>query len=147
MTASDIVRATYDATVAMARLRAKHGLIADENAQAIEALVDQTRQLMTEIEKAVSVSDIDHLQDTLRALKPDIDAVNLAGSWRGDLCAPEAGSGYRQAGSLYADTLGSHQKVWEFLRSWWRRSDNDVTKTTMMPATSIMRSWFRPPHM
>ena len=58
MTASDIVRATYDATVEMARLRAKHGLIADENAKAIENLVNRTRRLMTEIEQVLSVDDI-----------------------------------------------------------------------------------------
>jgi hypothetical protein len=147
MTASDIVRATYDATVAMARLRAKHGLITDENAQAIEALVNQTRQLMTEIEKVLSISDIDRLQDTLRALKPDIDAVNLAGSWRGDLYAPEVGSGCRQADSMHVGTLESHQKLWEFLRSWWRRNDDGVSNTTMTLPTPPTCPWFRPPPM
>ena len=147
MTASDIVRATYDATAAMARLRAKHGLIADENAKAIEALVNQTRRLMTEIEKVLSEDDIDQLQDTLRALKPKIDAVNLAGSWRGDLYAPEAQSGCRQADSMQHDSLRSPQRIWDFLTSWWRRHDNTLSRTTKTPPTPVMCPWFRPPPM
>jgi hypothetical protein len=147
MTASDIVRATYDATVAMARLRTKHGLISDENAKAIENLVKESRRLMTAIEQALSLDDIDQLQDTLRTLKPEIDAVNLAGSWRSNLYTPASQSGCQQAYRRHTSTLRSPKRVWEFLTSRWSRHDNAVNTTTVPPPRQVMCSWFRPPPM
>jgi len=145
MTTNDIVRATYDATVAMARLRAKHGLIDNENAEAIEALVNQTRLLMTKIEQVLSEDDKDSLQDTLRLLKPEIDAVNLAGSWRSKLNALAAKGGCQRTDSGYPGTFRSTQRVWAFLTGWRNRQDRPSSDTTTMRPRQIYCSWFRPP--
>jgi radical SAM superfamily enzyme YgiQ (UPF0313 family) len=145
MTTDDIVRAAYDATVAMAQLRAKHGLIDDEAAEAIEALVNQTRLLMTEIEQVLSEDDKDLLQDTLRLLKPEIDAVNLAGSWTSKLHALAAKGGCQRTDSRYRGTLATTQRVWGFLTGWWNRQDRSSSEITTMPPSQVHCSWFRPP--
>ncbi len=121
MTSDDIVRATYDATVAMARLRAKHGLILDDGAETLVALVNQTRRLMAQIERALSMDDIDQLQDTLRALKPEIDEVNRAGPWNNHLVVPKGKYARRSDDSKYRGALGSTHRIWKLVRDWWQR--------------------------
>lgn len=121
MTRDDIVRATYDATTAMARLRAEHNLIPEDNAEALEALANRTRQLMAEIEHALAMDDIDQVQDRLRALKPEIDEVNYAGPWNNYPGLPKGKYARRSIDSGRGGVLGSTQKGWRLLRDWWGR--------------------------
>jgi radical SAM superfamily enzyme YgiQ (UPF0313 family) len=116
MTRDDIVRATYDATLAMTQLRLKHGLVSSDYAQKVEQKVDRAYRLMTEIERALALDDTDRFQETLRALKPEIDEVNRAGLWDGHAAAKGVvtwrpdGPGRRQSG-----------KMWRAFKDWWRR--------------------------
>jgi hypothetical protein len=125
MTRADIVRTTYDATVAMARLRAKHGLVPAEVADELEAVVAQTRELMAQIDQVLAAHDTDRLQDTLRALKPDIDAVNRAGSWSNRPVAARARQARQPVDSGPGGALRATQRVWGLFRDWWRRNMND----------------------
>jgi hypothetical protein len=81
MTRHDIVQATYDATRAMAWLRAKHGLITSQQAKEMEASVEQVQRLMSEIDQAIEAWGVDQVQDHMRTLKPSIDKLNRAGHW------------------------------------------------------------------
>jgi len=81
MTRDAIVQSTYDSTVAMSWLRARHGVIPSERAREVEASIDQSRRLLTEIDEAMMMVSADRLQDTLRTLKPMIDQVNQMGQW------------------------------------------------------------------
>jgi len=146
MTGSDIVRATYDATVAMARLRAKHGLISEEDAKELEALVNQTRRLMAEIERVLILDDTEQLQDTLRALKPEIDAVNLAGSWKSDLSFADKKCDWQAVDSMSDGNLRGAQGLWGSLRGWLtRRQDDTSSHAAKAPPARVSCSWFRPP--
>jgi hypothetical protein len=125
MTREDIVRATYDATRAMARLRAEHGLVPQEVAEELETVVAQTRDLMAQIDQALASQDTDRLQDTLRALKPEIDAANRAGSWSHRPIAAKARFAQRPFDSGRGGALRAPQRVWGFVRDWWRRDMHD----------------------
>jgi B12-binding domain/radical SAM domain protein len=124
MTASEIVRATYDVTVAMARLRAKHGLIPDSSADALEALVNQTCQLMAEIEQVASMNDTERLQDMLRGLKPEIDEVNQAGPWNNYLVVPKGKYAWRTDNSRQKSPMWPTSKVWSYFKDWWRHRNS-----------------------
>jgi B12-binding domain/radical SAM domain protein len=139
MTRDDIVRATYDATLAMARLRARHGLIPEDSAEALEALVNRTRRLIGEIEHALAMNDIDQLQDTLRALKPEIDEINQAGPWNNHLVVPKGKYARRPVDPRRGGALGSTQRVWGFLRDWWGRRYNSSkgTAETHVPRSDV----------
>jgi hypothetical protein len=125
MTRDDIVRATYDAAIAMARLRAKYHQLESENAEAIERLVTQTLRLMDEIDQVLELDDRDRLQDTLRALKPEIDQINNLGPWNNgffmSLCRGYDGP---TALTRHRDLLGRSQSVWQRLNHWWGRRNN-----------------------
>jgi hypothetical protein len=130
MTRDDIVRATYDATVAMARLRAKHGLIPEDSGEALEALVNRTRQLIGEIERVLAMNDTDQLQDTLRALKPEIDEINQAGPWNSHLVVPKGRYARRPVDPRRGGALGSPQRVWGLFSDWWGRRYNSSKEAT-----------------
>jgi radical SAM superfamily enzyme YgiQ (UPF0313 family) len=116
MTRDDIVRATYDATLAMTQLRLKHGLVSSAYAQEVEQQVDRAYRLMTEIDRALALDDTDRFQETLRALKPEIDEVNRAGLWDGHAAAHEAVT-WRPDGR----GRGQSGKMWRAFKDWWRR--------------------------
>ena len=120
MTADDIVCATYDATLEMAKLRARHGINSDD-ADVVEARVDQTRRLMAEIEQAMAIDDFDQLQDTLRLLKPEIDEVNQSGRINGYVLVPRGKYIRRRSDSRGGGTRGSTQKVLGVLKDWLGR--------------------------
>jgi B12-binding domain/radical SAM domain protein len=146
MTSNDIVRATYDATVAMARLRAKHGLISEESAKELETLVNQTRRLMAEIERVLALDDTEQLQDTLRELKPKIDAVNHAGSWKSDLSFADRECNWQAVDSMSDDGhLGGTQGLWGSLKGWWSRRQDASSHAVKASPARVSCSWFRPP--
>ncbi|GAB4532715.1 MAG: hypothetical protein Kow0063_13690 [Anaerolineae bacterium] len=148
MTGDDIVRATYDATVELARLRARHGLIPEEQARAVETLVNQTRQLMAQIEHVMALDDIDQLQETLRTLKPEIDRVNLAGSWYGKFRSAEGRHApQRPIDTSYTSASGNTRGVLGLLKRWWKRHNNFSRKVAKSPPTRVSCDWFRPPPM
>ncbi|UCC88506.1 MAG: TIGR04190 family B12-binding domain/radical SAM domain protein [Anaerolineales bacterium] len=128
MTVDDIVRATYDATVAMARLRAKHGLIQDDHADALEAQTQQARRLMAEIELALAMDHIDELQATLGRLKPEIDEVNQAGPWNDYWVVPKGKYARRPENSQFKGALASTGKVWRLFGNWWRHRTHSSRK-------------------
>jgi radical SAM superfamily enzyme YgiQ (UPF0313 family) len=121
MTTDDIVCATYDATLEMARVRAKHGLICAEALSALEALVDHTRRLMAEIERAMATEDFDQLQDILRSLKPEIDEVNRSGPWNDHIIAPQGKYARRRSNGRNARELGGSRRMWGLLKGWLGR--------------------------
>jgi B12-binding domain/radical SAM domain protein len=147
MTGDDIVRATYDATVAMARLRAKHGLISEDSAEALEALVYQTRRLMAEIECALATDDTDQLQDTLRLLKPEIDAVNRAGLWNTNHRVSPGTDCWQSVDARYRGRLGGIRRALRSIRNWPGQGHNSSSRAAKTPATGVSCSWFRPPPM
>jgi B12-binding domain/radical SAM domain protein len=116
MTRDDIVRATYDATLAMTRLRLKHGLVSSDYAQKVEQQVDQAYRLMAEIDRALTLDDTDRFQEALRALKPEIDEVNRASLWDGHTAAKGAVA-WRPDGP----GRGQSGKMWRAFKDWWRR--------------------------
>lgn len=126
MTRDDIVRATYDAAIAIVRLRAKHHLLKSESVEAIETLVTQTLRLMDEIDRVLELDDKDQLQDTLRALKPEIDQINNSGPWNNgfsSLC--RGGTDDQTAPTRHSDHLGRSLRVRQLLNRWWgRRHDS-----------------------
>ena len=79
MTRDDLARATYDVTLAMARLRARHGMLSVQQVQEVEQSVSLARRLMEEIDLAVGEHDPDRVEYTLSRLKPQIDEANRAG--------------------------------------------------------------------
>jgi hypothetical protein len=121
MSADDIVRATYDAAVGMAHLRAKHGLLDETAVNSLEELVDETRRLMAEIEQAMALNDFDQLQDTLRALKPDIDQVNHAGPWNDFTVVPTGKYARRPMDLRGGGRSGTSPNVWGLLKDWLGR--------------------------
>jgi B12-binding domain/radical SAM domain protein len=116
MTRDDIVRATYDATLAMTHLRLKHGLVSSDYAQKVEQKVDRAYRLMTEIDRALALDDTDRFQETLRVLKPEIDEVNRAGLWDGHTAVKGVVT-WRPDGS----GRGQSAKMWRAFKDWWRR--------------------------
>jgi B12-binding domain/radical SAM domain protein len=121
MTTDDIVRATYEATVRMAHLRARHGLISQQDADALAAVVDHTRRLMNEVERAMSAAGSDHLQDTLRALKPDMDKVNHAGPWNDFAVVPTGRYARRPVDSTPEGALRTTRRMWGLFKDWLGR--------------------------
>jgi B12-binding domain/radical SAM domain protein len=131
MTGDDIVRATYDVTVAMARLRAKHGLIPGDNAEALEALVNRTRGLMEMIERVVALEDIEKLEQTLRTLKPEIDEINTqAASLTNCLGAPCRKYARRPSSSKRDSNSGHMPRVWGVFKNWWDRRHNSTEEAS-----------------
>jgi B12-binding domain/radical SAM domain protein len=116
MTRDDIVRATYDATLALTNLRLKHGLVSSDYAQKVEQKVDRAYRLMTEIDRALALDDTDRFQETLRALKPEIDEVNRASLWDGHAAAKGVVT-WRPDGP----GRGQSGKMWRAFKDWWRR--------------------------
>ena len=129
----------------MARLRAKHGLIPEESARELEALVNQTRQLMAEIERVMALDDTEQLQDTLRALKPEIDAVNHAGSWKGDLNFASGKCDWQAVDSMSNGNLRGAQGLWGYLKSWWNRQQDTSRHAAKVSLTRVSCYWYRPP--
>ncbi len=127
MTRDDIVRATYDATVALARLRARHNLVPADYAQELEACVEQARRLMAEIDRVLATGDTDRLQDTLHTLKPEIDEVNCAGLDNGYLVFPMK-KYTRRPDSLWPTR--SIPRVWRLFKNWWRRRHNHLDENS-----------------
>jgi hypothetical protein len=124
MTRDDIVRATYDAAIAMARLRAKHHFLESESVEAIETLVTRTLRLMDEIDRVLELDDKDQLQDTLRALKPEIDQINNSGPWNKGFISLCRGNDGQEVPTRHRDLLGRSQRVWQRLNHWWGRRHN-----------------------
>jgi len=147
MTGDDIVRATYDATVAIARLRAKHGLISEDSAEALEALVQRTRRLMAEIECALATDDTDQLQDKLRLLKPEIDAVNQASLWNSNHGVPSGKDCWQPIDARYRGRLGGVRRALRYIRNWPDHGHNSSGTAAKTAATGVSCSWFRPPPM
>jgi len=145
MTGNEIVQATYDATVAMAQLRAKHGLISEESAKELEAVVNQTRRLMAEIERVLALDDTEQLQDTLRELKPEIDAVNYAGSWKSDLSFANGKYNWQLFDTMSHGKPGVTQGLRGCIKGWWTRRQDASSRTTKVPLMRVSCSWFRPP--
>lgn len=127
MTRDAIARATYDATVAMARLRARHGLVPVDHVQELENYVGQARRLLAEIDRVLATGDTDRLQDMLRALKSEIDEVNRAGLWSEHFVPPLIGPlRGRERYALRGVGLGQRRawsppRVWGLFKDWWRR--------------------------
>lgn len=121
MTREDIVRATYDATVRMAHLRVKHGLIAPGIAEALEGAVNRARHLMAEIERAMATQDTDQLQDRLRTLKPEIDSVNRAGLWSKRSSVAKVAYTQPPLDSRHAGAFRGTHRVWGLFKDWWQR--------------------------
>jgi B12-binding domain/radical SAM domain protein len=146
MTGDDLVRATYDATVLMAILRAKYGLIPDEAAEAIESLVNETRRLMAEVEHALACRNSERLQDTLRALKPEIDAVNFAGSWKSNLRSVESSCQGQPTELRRKGPRKGMQKVWGLLKAWKNRRQAVASSlNSKVPPIRASSPWYRPP--
>jgi hypothetical protein len=122
LTRDDIVQATYDSTVALAWLRARHGVISSDRARQIEASIEQARQLIDKIDQAVTRVGADGLEETMRTWKPLIDQVNQSGQWGERLSSrslPASASARPGRGGLeqLSHTLSGK---WLTARKWWR---------------------------
>ena len=131
MTRHDIVQATYDATKAMARLRAKHDLLTSQRAKETEAAVEQVQRLMFEIDQAIELWGVDQVQDHMRVLKPSIDRLNRAGRWWPSWTTQGVDSG----SAHYVDRSNVLQTIpraltagWSGMKRWWRAQGNHAAR-------------------
>ncbi len=73
-----IVAATYEAGRRMNRLKAEHGLVPADVADATEKRIARAVELIAEIDRIVALPDADERRARLRAVKPQVDGANLS---------------------------------------------------------------------
>ncbi len=78
MTRGEIVDSTYEAGMRLNRLKARYGLVEQEQAQRTEARILKARRLIAQIDEIMSVEDKVHRANLLRAIKPQVDDANLS---------------------------------------------------------------------
>jgi len=117
----DIVQATYDSTVALAALRARHGVISHDRARQIEASIKQARALMDEIDRAITRVGAEELEDAMRTYKPLIDQVNRSGQWAEGRCdRSQQGNGSVRSGGGLGPLSQAVSRKWSSVKGWWR---------------------------
>jgi radical SAM superfamily enzyme YgiQ (UPF0313 family) len=125
MSRDDIVRATYDATIEMAQVRAKHGLVSADYAHNQKRWVARARQLMAEIDHMLAASQVEQLHETLRELKPEIDELNRVGLWYNRLASAEDEHNQQTVSSDSEQPRAEETpKRWNIFKGWRRRRDD-----------------------
>ena len=74
----EIVDSTYEAGLRLNRLKARYGLVEQEQAQLTEARILKARRLIAQVDDIVSISDASRREKLLRAIKPQVDDANLS---------------------------------------------------------------------
>jgi hypothetical protein len=78
MNRDQIVDSTYEAGLRLNRLKARHGLVDAEQANATEARILKARRLIAQIDDIMSIRDVERRDKLLRAIKPQVDSANLS---------------------------------------------------------------------
>jgi B12-binding domain/radical SAM domain protein len=73
-----IVAATYEAGRRMNLLKAEHGLVAPDVAEATDQRIALAVQLVAEIDRIMAISDAAQRHERLQAIKPEVDTANLS---------------------------------------------------------------------
>jgi B12-binding domain/radical SAM domain protein len=73
-----IVDSTYEAGMRLNRLKARYGLVGQEQAQRTEARILKARRLIAQIDDIMSIEDETRRANLLRAIKPQVDDANLS---------------------------------------------------------------------
>ncbi len=76
MTRDEIASATYEGGLRLNRLKARHGLIAQSEADETEARIKRAIRLMSQIDALIETTPAAELEPSLMALKPQIDQAN-----------------------------------------------------------------------
>ncbi|HSJ54465.1 MAG TPA: radical SAM protein, partial [Anaerolineae bacterium] len=74
----EIVDSTYEAGMRLNRLKARYGLVEQEQAERTEARILKARRLIAQIDDIMSVEDEERRATLLRAIKPQVDGANLS---------------------------------------------------------------------
>ncbi|RPI58315.1 MAG: TIGR04190 family B12-binding domain/radical SAM domain protein [Chloroflexi bacterium] len=74
----EIVDSTYEAGMRLNRLKARYGLVEQEQAERTEARILKARRLIAQIDDIMSVQDVARRATLLRAIKPQVDDANLS---------------------------------------------------------------------
>jgi len=110
MTADDIANSTYKAGIRLNRLKAKYGVIDSAQADITEARIYRAMELMEEIDHILATEDAEGQAERLRALKSQVDQVNLSTVCeKSELDLPVKG----------LLRIRVPQVAWFFARRWW----------------------------
>jgi len=74
----EIVDSTYEAGLRLNRLKARYGLVEQEQADRTEARIVKARRLIAQIDDIMSIQDEVRRAALLRAIKPQVDDANLS---------------------------------------------------------------------
>ena len=78
MNRDEIVASTYEAGLRLNSIKARHGLVDGQRAEAVEKRIQQAVNLVRQIDDIVSIPDERRRKKLLTALKPQVDAANLS---------------------------------------------------------------------
>jgi hypothetical protein len=78
MNRDEIVASTYEAGLRLNRIKARHGLVDGQMAEAVEKRIQKAVHLIGQIDDIVGIPDPRRRKKLLTALKPQVDAANLS---------------------------------------------------------------------
>jgi radical SAM superfamily enzyme YgiQ (UPF0313 family) len=78
MNRDEIVASTYEAGLRLNSIKARHGLIDRQRAEAVEKRIRKAINLIQKVDDIVSIPDERRRRKLLTALKPQVDAANLS---------------------------------------------------------------------
>ena len=78
MNRDEIVASTYEAGLRLNSIKARHGLVDGQRAEAVERRIRKAINLVRQIDDIVSIRDERRRRKLLTALKPQVDAANLS---------------------------------------------------------------------
>ncbi len=78
MNRDEIVASTYEAGLRLNSVKARHGLVDRQLAEAVEKRIQKAVNLVRQIDDIVSIPDERRRKKLLTALKPQVDAANLS---------------------------------------------------------------------
>ncbi len=78
MNRDEIVASTYQAGLRLNSIKARHGLVDRQRAEAVEKRIRKAMMLIKQIDDIVSIPDQRRREKLLTALKPQVDAANLS---------------------------------------------------------------------
>jgi hypothetical protein len=78
MNRDEIVASTYEAGLRLNSVKARHGLVDRQRAEAVEKRIRKAVRLVRQIDDIVSIPDERRRKKLLTALKPQVDTANLS---------------------------------------------------------------------
>jgi B12-binding domain/radical SAM domain protein len=78
MNRDEIVDSTYEAGLRLNRLKARYGLVEEDQAERTEARILKARRLIAQVDDIMGIEDVERRAKLLRAIKPQVDNANLS---------------------------------------------------------------------